>query len=428
MMDWIDLLNFALVVAGLTVVLLGMVMSRSVPYLDGWTRRFFTVFFGLLGAYVGSDLLSQISLQWLGEGFAALSRGAIFLESLFSSLLMPLLTVYLLYCAGENRRKSPALYVVCTLWVVYFVLLILTQFTTAIYTVTDRNMYQRGPWYPLLLAPAVLLMAVNLVALVHYGAALSRRQRKAFAVYLIVPLACMLVQMAVYGLLMIVIGTCVAALFLFLFMMWDQMDRYIAQHEENARLHFHTMVLQMRPHFLYNVMNSIYFLIQQDPEKAQQVTRDFTIYLRQNFTAIVKEHVVPFTEELEHARAYLAVEKSRYEDTLFVEWDTPFINFSLPPLTLQPIVENAVKHGISPELGPLYISVLTQATDSGGRIIVEDTGLGFAPADNDRPHIALANIRERLEQIGGTLTIEQRSEGGTRVILWVPFGDTPPRA
>lgn len=111
-----------------------------------------------------------------------------------------------------------------------------------------------------------------------------------------------------------------------------------------------------------------------------------------------------------------------------MEWDTPFINFSLPPLTLQPIVENAVKHGISPELGPLYISVLTQATDSGGRIIVEDTGLGFAPADNDRPHIALANIRERLEQIGGTLTIEQRSEGGTRVILWVPYGDTPPRA
>ena len=168
-------------------------------------------------------------------------------------------------------------------------------------------------------------------------------------------------------------------------------------------------------------MMSIYYLCGSDPERAQQVTLDFTDYLRQNFTAIAKEGTIPFTEELAHTRAYLAVEKARFEDNLFVELDTPCTVFQIPPLTLQPIVENAVKHGLSPELDPLYLSVRTREAENGCEIVVEDTGPGFAPSDDDEPHIALANIRDRLELMcRGTLTIRPRQTGGTRVTVWVP--------
>ena len=100
---------------------------------------------------------------------------------------------------------------------------------------------------------------------------------------------------------------------------------------------------------------------------------DFTNNLRKNFNAIAGADTISFSEELEHTRAYLAVELAQFEDSLVVEYDTPFTQFRLPPLTLQPIVENAVKHGMDPDASdPLIISIRTENTDGGSRIIVED--------------------------------------------------------
>ena len=113
---------------------------------------------------------------------------------------------------------------------------------------------------------------------------------------------------------------------------------------------------------------------------------------------------------------------TRFEGRLFVEFDTPNTFFRLPPLTLQPIVENAVRYGLDPDLEPLYISVVTEDTDKGVRVTVEDTGPGYSPLEDNRPHFALDNIRERLKTMcGGTLEIEQREAGGTKVTIFVPW-------
>ncbi|MBR0060940.1 MAG: histidine kinase, partial [Selenomonadaceae bacterium] len=178
----------------------------------------------------------------------------------------------------------------------------------------------------------------------------------------------------------------------------------------------------MRPHFIYNAMMSIYYLCAQNPKKAQEVTLDFTTYLRKNFTAIVSEETVPFADELEHTLAYLAVEQVQFEDSLQVEYDILYKNFRLPPLTLQPIVENAIKHGMDPEYAPLCISIKTRETDSGSEIIVEDNGPGFDfKSDDNKPHIALKNIMQRLEiMCGGKMTINPRAGGGTIVTVTIP--------
>jgi len=178
------------------------------------------------------------------------------------------------------------------------------------------------------------------------------------------------------------------------------------------------MVLQMRPHFIYKAMMSIYYLCAKDSKKAQQVTLDFTTYLRKNFTAIVSEDTIPFSDELEHTRAYLALEQVQFEDSLFVDYDTPHKDFRLPPLTLQPIVENAIKHSMDPEYAPLRICICTRKIDSGSEIVVEDNGPGFAPVDdNFEPYIALANICNRLEMMcGGKMTIRSRRKGGGTVV------------
>ena len=166
---------------------------------------------------------------------------------------------------------------------------------------------------------------------------------------------------------------------------------------------------------------SIYYLCKQDADKAQQVTLDFTSYLRKNFTAIASEELVPFKDELEHARAYLAVEQAQHEDMLYVDYDTLHTDFSVPSLTLQPLVENAVKHSLDPNGDPLHIYVRTQQTDKASAIIVENNGLDYQPSDDNEPHIALANIRQRLQiMCKGELTIATREGGGTIVKVIIP--------
>jgi LytS/YehU family sensor histidine kinase len=209
------------------------------------------------------------------------------------------------------------------------------------------------------------------------------------------------------------------------FIISDQIINNYNQQREIANQSAHLMVLQMRPHFICNTMMGIYYLCDRNPQKAKQVTLDFTTYLRKNFTAIASEDTIPFSDELEHTRAYLAVEQAQHKQLLHVEYDTQFTFFRVPPLTLQPIAENAVKHGLDPYRGPLHIVIRTCRTDKASVIVVEDNGPGFDAAQQSEAHTALTNIRQRLELMcDGKMEITAREEGGTRVTIRIPLRGT----
>jgi len=419
-LSWVDIVNFIIGTVGLVLMLMGFVLARSSHVIEPWTKKFFSRFFGLLSLYMFFVLCSNGFIALPGARLAA--KISVFLESLVSSILPVMLTLLLLRFCGETWKGSKLLLTVAVLWLCYFLLLSVTQFTTGIYFFTHDGVYHRGPLYPMLLIPPELIMLVNLTAVVRRWSKLSRKQRTAFLVYLLLPTLAMLIQMWLYGLLLIVIATAVSALFMLQMILIDHMEMELRQKEELAMQRQSIAVLQMRPHFIYNTLISIYYLTDQDPEKGKQLIKDFTNYLRKNFTAIAKESTIPFTEELEHTRAYLAVEKARYEDLLYVEYDIRHTMFHIPPLTLQPIVENAVKHGMDPELDPLHVRISTFETDTGSVIRVEDTGIGFLPTDEKEPHIALANIQERLELMcGGSLKIQSPKSGGTLVEIFIPY-------
>jgi LytS/YehU family sensor histidine kinase len=217
------------------------------------------------------------------------------------------------------------------------------------------------------------------------------------------------------------ISIVISALSMYSLILSDQVEQDLNRQREIANQRTSIMVLQMRPHFIYNTMTSIYCLCDQNPKLARQVIMDFTTYLRKNFTAVASAEPIPFTSELEHTRAYLAVEQAQYEDSLFVDYDTPHTCFRIPPLTLQPIVENAIKHGRDPYAGPFRISIRTRKTDSGSEIIVKDNGRGFDYENDSEPHTALRNIRQRLEiMCGGSMMITSNDGGGTVVTVRIP--------
>ena len=189
------------------------------------------------------------------------------------------------------------------------------------------------------------------------------------------------------------------------------------------------MLSQIQPHFLYNTLNSIYQLCETNPMRARYMVNSFSEYLRNNLSALEEQGLISFETELAHVKTYLDIEKVRFEDTLEIEYDIQCVDFSLPVLTVQPIVENAVKHGTSKKRGGGTVRIVADENEENYRITVSDTGCGFDPAkpkDDGKRHLAIENVRRRLSKMcGGTLTIESAVGSGTIATIIIPKGGKP---
>ena len=419
MTDWNSILDFVLAGALLVMMASGIAFTSAMPVHDRWNRRYFILLFSLFLLCTVTCFLAL--LFWEKPTMAAAARIAYLFEGLFLSTPVFMPTFFLLHGCGESIRNSALFKTVTALMGIYIGVLIAAQFTTAFYCVTPNNHFYRGTLWWLWLTPLVLIMICNIAGVIKRRKKLSKKVFIALLVYLLPMTAAIIAHMFISVELFVIFGMALFALIMFILIISDNIEQYTRYQREIAHQRASVMVLQMRPHFIYNTMVTIYHLCKLDADKAQQVTLDFTNYLRQNFSAIASEHTVPFADELRHTQAYLAVEQAMHEDSLFVEMDTPHTFFRVPPLTLQPLVENAVKHGMDPDGKPLHILVKTRQTDDGSEITVENDGPDFVPADDDEPHIALNNIRQRIEMMcKGTLTITPRSGGGTVVTVFIP--------
>lgn len=405
--------------AAIMLALLGLVVSVAMPASDRWNKRFFIAYFTVLVLYIG--FCTADAFTYRRSDMRAAQTVIYYFETLFCTLLLPMLTAYILRCSGEDWLHSPAFRLAAALWGLGFVLLNIAPFSTWFYYATPENSFSRGPLYPLLLLPPGAIVFLNLACVIRRRFRLPRRYVTAFLVGLF-PIALTLLVHLVYSAFdLFAIAISICAFSMFLIILYDQGAQVLRQEREIANQRASIAVLQMRPHFIYNTLMSIYCLCDQDPQKARQVTKDFTNYLRRNFNAVASDSTIPFSAELEHTRAYLAVEQAQFEDMLLVEYDTPVTNFRLPPLTLQPLVENSVKHGMNPYSGPLHVSVRTRRTEAGIEVIVEDNGPGFDSDDESKPNTTLANIRQRMEMMcGGSLAIRPRDGGGTVATVTIP--------
>lgn len=188
------------------------------------------------------------------------------------------------------------------------------------------------------------------------------------------------------------------------------------------------MLSQIQPHFLYNSLTAIGKLCDIDPKKTKEAINDFADYLRGNLDSLTKRDLISFEDELIHVETYLALEQLRFGEKLQVAYDIETEAFRLPPLTVQPIVENAVRYGLTKRKpdgtvgGTVTVSVKESDTDY--QIIVEDDGVGFdmtQPKADGRGHIGIENVRGRLMALcGGQLKISSVVGVGTVVLITIP--------
>lgn len=186
------------------------------------------------------------------------------------------------------------------------------------------------------------------------------------------------------------------------------------------------MLSQIQPHFLYNTLNSIYQLCETNPMRARSLVNSFSEYLRNNLSTLEEPGLITFETELSHVNTYLDIERVRFEDTLEIEYDIKCVDFSLPVLTVQPIVENAVKHGTSKKRGGGTVRISTREDKESYIVEVFDTGCGFDPAkpkNDGKRHVGIENVKQRLSNMcGGSLSIESTVGKGTLATIIIPKG------
>ena len=182
------------------------------------------------------------------------------------------------------------------------------------------------------------------------------------------------------------------------------------------------MMSQIRPHFIYNTLGSIEQLCELDPPKAGELVHNFAKYLRGNFGELDSSKPILMSQEMDHVHYYVSIENVRFPDMAF-SFEMNSEDFSLPALTIQPLVENAIKHGLMKLEKGGSIRVVSYETDTDYCISVEDDGVGFDTSKSfeDKKHIGIRNIRDRLKvMVDGTLEIESTPGVGTKVLIKIP--------
>ena len=200
--------------------------------------------------------------------------------------------------------------------------------------------------------------------------------------------------------------------------------QFVREHEKAliAEQQIQIMMTQMQPHFLYNTLSTIQALCRIDPEKASDTTEKFGIYLQQNLDSINQPELIPIKKELEHTKIYADIEMIRFKNVR-VEYDIKDESFCVPALTVQPLVENAIKHGVRIRKEGV-VTVRTKKTDNGHEVVISDNGCGFDTTQQlgtDKTHIGIRNVEERVRiMCGGSVSIESRLDEGTTVTIRIP--------
>ncbi|MBK9361313.1 MAG: histidine kinase [Rubrivivax sp.] len=191
------------------------------------------------------------------------------------------------------------------------------------------------------------------------------------------------------------------------------------------------MQAQVEPHFLFNTLASIDHLIETDPQRASQMQKNLIALLRASMPtmreAAADGHGVrDLARELQVIRPYLEILKVRMEERLATQIDVPdgLLSAEFPPMMLQTLVENAIKHGLEPKAAGGRLTVRAEIVHGKLQVSVADTGLGFGRAATGGTGVGLANIRERLQLLHGpkaALTVAENPGGGTIVTITVPY-------
>ncbi|MBQ1820132.1 MAG: histidine kinase [Clostridia bacterium] len=404
-----------IVVIPLVLQLLGLALVVLLdPYIGKKQRRLLLLNAALIASLIAENIVSD---WFVVHGDVPPWRT---LFAVYAYAVRPLALLLICCIAAPNRKHTP-------FWILLGAnaLLNATALFSHICFWIEDNRYHRGPLgYSCHIVSAIILLYLL------YLTFTAQPKRDRFQ--LIVPI--INVALVVAGALMdtfiahtqsgitfLSVAMVSSALFYYI---WLHL-KFVHDHEKalEAESRIRIMMSQIQPHFLYNTLSSIQALCRIDPEKAFDVTEKFGTYLRSNIDSLDRPDLIPFTKELEHTRVYSEIEMIRFPNVR-VDYDVTDAGFSVPALTVQPLVENAIRYGVRIRKEGI-VTVSSKRAGNCHEIVISDNGKGFDTSllkTADGTHIGVRNVRERIEKMcGGTLTVESAVGEGTTVTIRIPL-------
>ena len=338
---------------------------------------------------------------------------------------------FMLYClsffGGSKRANNILMITMAIIGLGFSITMVVNAFNDMFFSYVIENGVNIQPTN-IIFIPYIYVWFVFLVELLllFFKKGMRAGERIAFIAFIGVPSIALVLHIIYFDLSIFTFAIVAAFLAHFLYFYVQRGLMIQKQEKELSEKQIELTISQIRPHFIYNCLSSISYLCTKDPKLAVEAIDDFSSFLRVNFSNISQNKIVPFTQELEHTMKYLKLEKMRFEDRVRVYFDIRANDFEIPSLTLQPLVENAVKHGICKRAEGGTIIVKTTETDKEYLVEVTDDGVGFdpdVPPNDGRVHVGLTNVQNRLKNmVNGKLEIYSKIGKGTRMSIHIPKG------
>ena len=343
------------------------------------------------------------------------------LTSVLGYSIRPLVLVLYIRIMGVERGKK----ILYGLFAVNALIHMTAFFVPWVFFIDDNLAWHRGPLgYTSFVISFVLDMWLLIGAAVKYSG-LRRRESIVPMLISIAVIIAVYLDVRLYflpGVSFLTVAMTESCVF---FYIWLHLQ-FVRQHEAalKAEQRIRIMVSQIQPHFLFNTLTTIQALIDIDPEKASEVVEKFAMYLRQNIDSLNQAKLIPVKSEIEHTRTYSDIEKVRFP-SIRIDYEIEDDDFLLPPLTIQPMVENAIRHGVRGKKHG-WVSVSTYREDGYHVISIRDNGKGFdldamIEETEKGGHIGVKNVRDRIiDMTGGTFSMESEIGEGTSVTIRIP--------
>ena len=346
-----------------------------------------------------------------------------FLYSIITSFIVSSYVAYLVKPPERIHKRIKA--VLIMMLVLYFAVLMIMQHTGNLVQIDRAGTYSEGPYSFIGHVMVASYMLFDLLLLIRFRKNVSLRQVGIFSLYIGLPVLAIMLRQFVEGVYIVAFSSNLSVSLFMIFTAMEQAEEYRQQELKNEQLKVDILLGQIQPHFLFNVLYVIQEICHIDPEKASDAISEFSKYLRHNMDSLSINSPIPFAEELEHTMHYVSLQQLRFGEALVVKYELSCTEFFMPTLTLQPIVENAVRYGVrKTSTGEGTVIIRTKAYPDRYEVKVIDNGPGFDPnakKEDGISHMGLNNVRERLQRIcGGKLEIWSEQGKGTIVTMILP--------
>lgn len=399
-------------------------------------------------------LLIMDALAWGYRGYPGktgyyMVRISNFVVFFTSNILLAFFHTYVCYSVlgntkgiRKNKIRIRAGYIFC---LIGDLLVVISQFTGLYYYFDSDNYYHRAAWHPISLLIGLVVICIDFSLLIQYRKRMKKRMFMLVMFYISLPTITAVILMFHYGLSLISTALMITSMAMFLVAIREQ-ARYMRsqrqaleekeieiQRQEQelkrkekslAENRSKLLVTQIQPHFLINSLITIKALCKKDGKQAIEAIDNFIGYLRGSMEAIDVDYPIPFDKEIETVKNYLYLEHKRFGAKLQVRYELKSNKFALPPLTLQPLVENAVRHGVRKKLAGGCVTIASFEDPENYCVLIVDDGAGFDISsldEKDTKHVGIRNVRDRLRLMcNGKISISSTPGVGTKVLVRIP--------